>query len=382
MSHPDLPQETLDSIVDFLDEETEALKQCCLVAKSWVPRARKHLFDFVEFYTENHIEAWKKTFPDPSNSPACCAHTLLVDCAENVTAADAAEGGWIPTFSRIVCLILDSEEGVAPFLRLSPTLKSISLTFTSLPISEVFTFICSFPFLEDLTLTGDHAYLEDDGSNGPQIFAPSTSPALTGSLELEVGPGIDDLARLFLDLPGGLRFKRLAVAWLEAEGFHYIQELVAACSGTLEDLDLASSGAVCYFFVTRWSFTLAFCSTDNSALGPTDLSRTTKLRCIRFHCESPGIEWVASTLETVTSEHQDFQQISVVINSVFLTDANPSMGWPDLDRVLVQFWESRSIRTKFLNKCREEAADSITRLLPESRTRGIIDLVEKPLWDL
>ena len=37
MSVLDLPQEILDYATDFLYDERETLKQCCLVSKSWVP---------------------------------------------------------------------------------------------------------------------------------------------------------------------------------------------------------------------------------------------------------------------------------------------------------------------------------------------------------
>ncbi|KAF9644347.1 hypothetical protein BDM02DRAFT_3103092, partial [Thelephora ganbajun] len=47
--HPYLPPETLDYIVDFLHDNRETLEQCCLVSKSWVPRARKHLFADIKF---------------------------------------------------------------------------------------------------------------------------------------------------------------------------------------------------------------------------------------------------------------------------------------------------------------------------------------------
>jgi len=59
---PDLMPELLDLIVDHLRGELTTLETCCVVSKSWVPRAQKHLFAHVEF----HVELWKKAFPDPS----------------------------------------------------------------------------------------------------------------------------------------------------------------------------------------------------------------------------------------------------------------------------------------------------------------------------
>src|ERR1700753_246461 len=50
MSGPRLPAELLDHIADLL-RDRETLESCCLVSKSWIPRARKHLFACVAFHT-------------------------------------------------------------------------------------------------------------------------------------------------------------------------------------------------------------------------------------------------------------------------------------------------------------------------------------------
>ena len=56
--------------------------------------------------------------------------------------------------------------------------------------------------------------------------------------------------------------------------------------------------------------------------------------------------------------------------------------WLDLDHLLVQFWESRSIRPKVVCPIPKEGkqsacmGDSIGCLLPEIVGRGIINLVE------
>ena len=103
MSNHCIPPEIWDHIVDFLHDHPETLMQCCLVSRSWVSRTRKHLFAIVKFSSPAYFEAWKKTSPDPSNSPAHYTHALSIGLGA-VTAADAAEGYWIPTFFRIVSL--------------------------------------------------------------------------------------------------------------------------------------------------------------------------------------------------------------------------------------------------------------------------------------
>ena len=48
----------------------------------------------------------------------------------------------------------------------------------------------------------------------------------------------------------------------------------------------------------------------------------------------------------------------------------------DLDRLLVQFWDSRSIRPKVVTE-KKGKRDWAGYLLPEITKRGIIDLVEE-----
>ena len=78
------------------------MKNCCLLSKSWIPRARGHLFKTVRFYSRRDLGSWKKTFPDRSTSPARYTTNLVICSTERVTAADAEEGGWIRAFYQVV----------------------------------------------------------------------------------------------------------------------------------------------------------------------------------------------------------------------------------------------------------------------------------------
>lgn len=112
-----------------------------------------------------------------------------------------------------------------------------------------------------------------------------------------------------------------------------------------------------------------------------DLSKATKLQRVMFRCKSLEIGWITATLRTITSQHQDFQQACLNFCDVCdLAELDPGMGWPDLDRLLVQVWESRSIRAKLeYTEFQRRAGglmDLVVRLLPESMKRGTINLVE------
>ena len=247
MSDPHLPPEILDYVIDLLRNELEALKQCSLVSRSWVPRTRIHLFADVKFRFVRDLELWKETFPDVTNSPARQAHTLFVGCPRHVVAADAEEGGWIRAFSSVKRLDVNndswylraSDVSFAPFYGFSPALKSLCTCPILLPFPQVFDLISSFPLLEDLALMGrDESWFNDDDPHGPQTVVPSTSPVFTGSFSFHILGGAGNHARQLLDLPNGLHFRNLALSWGRVEDLWWITEMVARCSHTLESLDI------------------------------------------------------------------------------------------------------------------------------------------------
>ena len=235
-----LPPELLDHIVDHLHDDPTALEACCVVAKSWVPRARSHLFARVEFDTSKHsIEQWMRTFPDPSNSPALHTRKLTICGIPVLASSDVDIGDWIRSFHNLVDLHLDycawedRDEAIIPFYGLSPTVRSLRLTSTSF---EVFGLICSFPLLEDLAVLG--ILPESSAGRNTQV----SSPKLTGSLDLRSLDGICSVARRLLDFPNGLHFTKITLLLNKGDA-ESATDLVSKCSGTLESLTLYHLGA-------------------------------------------------------------------------------------------------------------------------------------------
>ena len=120
-----------------------------------------------------------------------------------------------------------------------------------------------------------------------------------------------------------------------------------------------------------------------------DLSKATKLKEVVFGLDSWSVKWITTALQTITPEHQDIRQILIHIpyHLFFYTSIGQvtrmasSEGWLDLDRLLVQSWESRSIQPTAICATRREAEYNtrfcVTHLLPEITRRGmiVIDLV-------
>ncbi|KAF9789261.1 hypothetical protein BJ322DRAFT_528892 [Thelephora terrestris] len=158
-----LPQEITDSIIDLLHDEPRTLRLCCLVSRSWIHRTRKYLFGTVKFNSSTDLETWKNTFLNPFNTPGYHTLCLQLGCSK-VAAAVLEECGWIRAFPNVVRLEIWSY-------------------YTTLSPSQVFNLIRYLPFLEDLEVTSFRV-LDDDDNDDAAVFQPSTSPPLTGTLEL------------------------------------------------------------------------------------------------------------------------------------------------------------------------------------------------------
>ena len=246
MSNPYLLPEIFDYTIDLLRDQPETLKECCLVSKSWIPRTRKHLFAEIRFRSADNLVSWKKTFPDPANSPAYHAHSLFVGCIQIVEEADAEEGGWIQAFSSVERLTVNRpwldfdavEVSLAPFRRLSRSVKYLRVTSVFLPRS-VFNLIHSLPLLEDLTLIGhDTSVFNNNELDTSPSATPLASPAFTGTLQLLLFQGMMNVARRLVDLPNGLHFRKLSLSWREEGDLRWVVMLVVACCRTLEYLDI------------------------------------------------------------------------------------------------------------------------------------------------
>ena len=247
-----LPPEIVDLIIDHLHDEPATLKACCLVSKSWIQRTRIHLFVDIKFHPlGRRVSRWRETFPDRTNSPAHHTRTLSICHPQLITAADVHT---LLTFCGVLQLTVDTDlwhdqrVSLVP-LRGFPVLRSLHLTLTSLPDSEIFGLVCSLPLLEDLALVSRNRRRANGGWN-----IPPTSPRLTGSLELRMIEGIGSTTRRLLDLPNGLHFTKIAVPWFSGGDILSTMYLVSRCSGTLESLDITNHLSSVFHLAPRVRF--------------------------------------------------------------------------------------------------------------------------------
>lgn len=238
MSELYIPPEIVDYILDFLRDQPEALKQCCLVSKSFIPPTRTHLFNHVDFEESKHLKAWGEIFSEHADSPAIYTRSLAFHHTESIVEMDLK---CVRSFSNVVRLDLRGhyQNQLEPgdcfilFHGLLPAVKSLCLSWSNIPLRSVFNLICTFPHLEDLDVEG----FEPANDNGV-ISLSSPLPVLTGSLSLKTVTA--NFASRLLELSSTFRLRKIIHRPGFMDEFEGVESLVGKCSGTLECLDIRS----------------------------------------------------------------------------------------------------------------------------------------------
>ena len=372
MSHS-IPQEILDLIIDHLRDEPTTLKRCSIVSKAWIPRVQKHLFATVKFQAlYSPVSRWRVIFPDPANSPARHTRALFIGDPQCLTVADVDT---LLTFCDILHLGMHADDEAripVPLYGFLPVLRTLHLSFLSFPPDSIFDSICSFPLLEDLTLSG----LMHGGNQ--EWNAPSTSPRLTGSLDLRcANDGAWMMTDRLLTFPNGLHFTKIAMMWHSGADVLSTVNLLSRCSDTLEYLDITND-LLGTFPSARARFTAGYLilHIEASRTRSLDLSKCTKLKEITFRCGGLNVRRIITALQTI--EPNTIQQVTIMlIRSFFVQETN--RAWLDLDSLLVHFWTSRSLRLKVVCEIEgasegEKGRKKAAMLLPELTKRLNVDL--------
>jgi len=109
-----------------------------------------------------------------------------------------------------------------------------------------------------------------------------------------------------------------------------------------------------------------------------------------FQQLSLEVGWITLALRTITPNQRDLRRISIEVpTSLPHPRTKKRIGqeiygqWLELDHILVQLWESHSIRLRFTRKTwgqkfQNTMEDCLGYLLPEATKIGMIDVVDRP----
>ena len=154
--------------------------------------------------------------------------------------------------------------------------------------------------------------------------------------------------------------------------------LVSRCSDTLESLSDHCYVPGALPSVSTSSQSLTTRGRRHVWDAPLDLSKARKLKDLLFWFGGLDVQRITMTLQTAQSKH--LQQITIYPRGSFANPVEETVrrGWQDLDRLLVQFWTSHSIRPKITydaGKGQDDWGVSAPMFVPELTRRGIVDLV-------
>lgn len=85
MPLPHVGPEVIDQIIDNLSDDINALNDCSLICKSWVPHTRGHLFCRANCDCNADLQWWKSLFPNTVHFRGCYTRILCVIAAHIIT---------------------------------------------------------------------------------------------------------------------------------------------------------------------------------------------------------------------------------------------------------------------------------------------------------
>ena len=131
---------------------------------------------------------------------------------------------------------------------------------------------------------------------------------------------------------------------------------------------------------------------------PIDLSKARKLKDVALLSISLNIQWVTTALRTITTNHRNFQKVSLRAPCLLhrlaptFNHDDPAVirrrigevthtQWSEFDHLLAQLLESRLVRLELLYGDHKDrtACRCANSLLPKVTKRGTVDLVS---WKL
>jgi len=110
-----------------------------------------------------------------------------------------------------------------------------------------------------------------------------------------------------------------------------------------------------------------------------NLSAATKLEHLVFRLARPNAQWITTALQTVESKGLQRITLHPTAETFVRIKWSVRQQWRDLDRMLVQFWASHSIRPNVTYVVGLNGGDMryhAPSLLPELTRRGLVDLVD------
>ena len=237
-----LPQELIDEIFSYLPlNEPQTFRNCSLVAKSWVNRSQKKLFETVSI-SQSTYGSWVDNI-SPTNLELLhhvrsLTYTLSTTARVRFPGYNIGSlGGYLPSFRNLKTLVLSSmdlpsgvSQQVENFSTFRHTLSSLSLWSCFVSSGAVITLVNYFPNLIDLQLRAPRHRV--DYTQPPPLSRPLRGRLCVQNFKIYDLPVIDRLS----DLPSEL--DELVICGIHAQMEVSYDHIIAAHAGNAKRLIL------------------------------------------------------------------------------------------------------------------------------------------------
>ena len=256
-----LPQELVEDIVDRLSDDRPTLEICSLVATTWLPRSKAHIFNRV-FLNSDNAKKWCSAVRPGPDGPSHLVRTLSLQQAQGYrwlgTKILDEISDHFSSFRRVENLSItwldlgDFEPGslTRHFVHFGSSLRSLRLSYICADSSALIAFIRLFPNLEDLLI-----HTPDLCDDSPPSHVSRPSPPFHGSLNLlsfdsSSSPFVSHLAGL------DLRFSSISAFNCDFSSGLPLNDLLGASSSSLHSLELE--------YITFCAYSFPFCASRPS----------------------------------------------------------------------------------------------------------------------
>ena len=231
-----LPPELIDEILTDLRDDKPTLRNCSLIAKSWVYPSQKLLYAHVHLTPETH-RIWQEN--SSPTSAELLQHVRTLKC-HNFHSLEPSHGdyfGSLHCLERLAfCELVPVEPNITNlFSAFQTTLLSLSLSHVFLTWAAFTTVVDYFPNLRDLHVT--RFSFVGDVRSVPPLSRPPRGKLRLSSLSRE------NISVLSNGLSASeLRYDELEIVNMGSQTPSRTRSIISACGGTLKRLVLALRG--------------------------------------------------------------------------------------------------------------------------------------------
>ncbi|EMD39708.1 hypothetical protein CERSUDRAFT_112012 [Gelatoporia subvermispora B] len=368
---PTLPPELTDRILDHLEGDRQALANCGLVCRTWLPRSRYHFFRELKLTSKNTKQLVQLLRDGPAIGQHV-SHLAIVTLRE-----DNSE--WhvdllpkvLPSLPNVTTLELRGRGAYQSknFKDIAPvtSLKFHACEFAAL--KDVTTLLCAFPRLDTLTIESTLIARGEEDPSLTDTYRPPIKNITVMSSALNPEPFVNWL------VSGGVHegFESLTLLPIQKPALIPVGKFIKSAGPSLKHFEIAllEVGPEMFTDIFEEHFSLSHCTMLRSIAFASPFEYA-----MAFQTGHASFSWIASMLSQVTS--RDLEEVSFTVyppDTIKFTTPE----WKHMAKLLQSDQFKNLKRVRFLGRCLEDTEGNnivkrIQTVLPDLDKRGLLQV--------